>query len=312
MKKIVEGSIILGIVLGLQPATIGSVEADIPENTISSTQVPNNQEYINPLPETEDSRIKELVFDFDNAYDYGTCLDAILLAHENRMLELENAPKNDCANNVFSMFGQNLSKDTTLQLIQSADSYATQELGIRLYPSFGLRRRVAINLGYIYDIDRENNDILKYVSSQTINQYSDSSQATNNQDNQEDFNTFNTVPETEDPNIEQQIVFDFDNAYDYEICLDAILLAYENRKVELENAPKNDCANNIFSMFGQNLSKDTTLQLIQSADYYATQELGKRLYPSLGLRRRVAINLGYIYDIDQKNDDILKYLSSNQ
>ena len=309
MKKIVEGSIILGIVLGLQPATIASVEADIPENTISSTQVFNNQEYINPVPETEDPRIKEVVFDFDNAYDYGTCLDAILLAHENRMLELENAPKNDCANNIFSIFGKKLSQDTTLQLIQSADSYATQELGIRLYPSFGLRRRVAINLGYIYDIDRNNNDILKYVSYQTINQYSDLSQATNNQDNQE---YVNSVPETEYPNIEQQIVFDFDNAYDYEICLDAILLAYENRKLELENAPKNDCANNIFSMFGKNLSKDTTLQLIQSADSYVTQELGKRLYPSLGLRRRIAINLGYIYDIDQKNDDILKYLSSNQ
>ena len=195
MKKIVEVSIILGVILGIQPATAVPVKPNITRNydstnnqfqaiegttpckeetcfdsqTINqfpdSSEVQNSQEYANPTTETGDPRIEEIVFDFDNAYDYGICLDAILLAYENRVLELEQASKNDCAKNIFSVFGQNLSKDIALQLIQSADSYVTTELGLKLYPSLGLRRRVAINFGYIYDIDRNNNDVFQYLSS---------------------------------------------------------------------------------------------------------------------------------------------------
>ncbi len=167
MNKILEASMILGIVLTVQPAIAYPIESDTSKNTVSSTQVLNNQQYVNPVPETQDPRMEEIVFDFNNSYDYGTCLDAILLAYEDREFELELAPKNDCTNNVFSVFGQDLSKDITLQLIELANSHATTELGgTKLYPSLGLRRRVAINLGYIYDIDRKNNDVLQYVISE--------------------------------------------------------------------------------------------------------------------------------------------------
>ncbi|MDJ0688066.1 MAG: hypothetical protein QNJ41_06130 [Xenococcaceae cyanobacterium MO_188.B32] len=113
---------------------------------------------------TREVENQEIVFNFTNAYDYGICLDNILLAYENRQLELQQAPKNECAKNILNKFGNHLSKDIATKLIKSADSYATQDLEIELYPTFGLRRRIAINFGYIYDIDKNNEDILKYVS----------------------------------------------------------------------------------------------------------------------------------------------------
>ena len=121
-------------------------------------------EYVNPVPQTKDPRIAQVKFSFDNSYDYGACLDAILLAYEQREQELENTSKNQCAKNIFSVFGNKLSKDITLQLIDSANLHATKVLEDKLYPSLGLRRRVAINTGYVYDIDRQNEDILKYVT----------------------------------------------------------------------------------------------------------------------------------------------------
>lgn len=124
-----------------------------------------------------------------------------------------------------------------------------------------------------------------------------------------------TQPNTEatpsESNIEK-VVFDFNNSYDYGACLDAILLAYEERNVELEKVSKNECATKVLEVYGNNISKDTALQLIKSADYHATEVLEDKLYPSLGIRRRVAINLGYVYDIDKNNNDILKYVTSKE
>ena len=82
-----------------------------------------------------------------------------------------------------------------------------------------------------------------------------------------------------------------------------MLLAYEQRQIELETTPKNECAEEIFRVLGQNLSHDVTLQLVTAADKHATQELEDKLYPPLGLRRRVAINVGYVYEIDRNNSD---------
>lgn len=114
----------------------------------------------------------------------------------------------------------------------------------------------------------------------------------------------------ETQNSQASFTFDFYNTYDYNACLDVILLAYEERSAELENVYKNDCATNVLNTFGSDLSKDVALQLIKSANSYATEELENPLYPTLGLRRRIAINLGYVYDTDKNNPDILKYVNS--
>lgn len=143
----------------------------IAEEPTSSPPVQNpvstSNEYANPTPATKDPRVEQITFDFNNSYDYSVCLDAVLLAYEQRLTELEKLSKNDCANNILNTFGTTLSKDTTLAIVKSANNYATKALEDKLYPSFGLRRRIAIALGYVYDLDKNNSEILKYVTSNT-------------------------------------------------------------------------------------------------------------------------------------------------
>jgi hypothetical protein len=149
MKKILQVFLTIGIALAVQPIS-SQAETKTEPNLAQS--------------ETQSSKIQEFTFDFKNTYDYAACLDVILLAYEKRNAELENVFKNDCATDVLATFGNGLSKDTALQLVKSADLYATKKLENPLYPSLGLRRRIAINLGYVYDMDQSNPDILKYTN----------------------------------------------------------------------------------------------------------------------------------------------------
>jgi hypothetical protein len=127
------------------------------------TQTNNISTDTNETSQLNKSKLKQVVFDFDNAYDYGACLDTILLSYEGRTVELQKAVKNECAQNILNIFGNNLSKDAALELVKKANTHATEGLEDTIYPSLGLRRRVAINLGFVYDIDKNNQDILKYI-----------------------------------------------------------------------------------------------------------------------------------------------------
>ena len=155
MTKLLQKSLIIAIASSIQLALATSSQAEIKAQPTLGKSQPQN------------SQIKKFAFDFNNTYDYAACLDVILLAYEQRNLELENVYKNDCATKILNTFGNNLDKDLALQLIESADSHATEGLENPLYPSLGLRRRIAINLGYIYDMDKNNPSILKYTNSQS-------------------------------------------------------------------------------------------------------------------------------------------------
>ncbi len=158
----------LGVGKFVYDALNNQIQPDVTQSGNQLTKLQNNQanlEHFNPIPQTEDPRIAQMVFTFNNLYDYGTCLDAILLAYEGREIELQGMNKNECANNVINLFGTNLSKDLTLQLVDLANFRATKLLDNTLYPAFGLRRRVAINLGYIYEIDSNNSEMLNYAVS---------------------------------------------------------------------------------------------------------------------------------------------------
>ena len=157
----------LGVGKFVYDALNNQIQPDITQSGNQLTKLQNNQGnlgHVNPIPQTEDPRIAQMVFTFNNLYDYGTCLDAILLAYEGRELELQNMNKNQCANNVINLFGTRLSQDIALQLVDLANFRATNLLQSTLYPSFGLRRRVAINLGYIYDMDKDNSEMLNYAA----------------------------------------------------------------------------------------------------------------------------------------------------
>lgn len=155
MKNLFQISLTVGIT-AIQLALPFSSHAQI-ESVPSESATPNSQSGQSP----------EFAFDFDNTYDYASCLDVILLAYEGRDAELANVSKNDCATNVLNTFGNDLSQDEALQLVKAADLYATETLETPLYPSLGLRRRIAINLGYVYNMDKNNPDILKYVDSES-------------------------------------------------------------------------------------------------------------------------------------------------
>ncbi|MGB5712919.1 MAG: hypothetical protein WBM44_18690, partial [Waterburya sp.] len=108
MTKLLQRSLIIGITFAIQSAVSTSSQAEIKIQPDLAESKPQNR------------KIKEFVFDFNNTYDYGTCLDVILLVYEKRNAELENVFKNDCATNVLDTFGNNLSQDVALQLVESA------------------------------------------------------------------------------------------------------------------------------------------------------------------------------------------------
>ena len=153
MKKLLKIPLIIGIACTIQPAIAISSQAEV------------NTQFNLSQSSAQDNPANKFSFSFNNTYDYAACLDIILLAYEKRNAELENTFKNDCAKDVLNTFGDNLSKDDALRLVKSADSYATEKLTTPLYPTLGLRRRIAINLGYVYDTDKNNPDILKYINS---------------------------------------------------------------------------------------------------------------------------------------------------
>ena len=152
MKKLLQISSTIGIAFAIQTASLISVQAETKVKPDSSES------------KTQSSKIQKFVFDFTNTYDYAACLDVILLAYEKRHAELENVYKNDCATGVLNTFGNNLSKKEAFELVESADLYATEGLESPLFPTLGLRRRIAIHLGYVYDTDKNNPDILKYTN----------------------------------------------------------------------------------------------------------------------------------------------------
>lgn len=149
MNQLLQISLITGIIFATQAVRSVSSQPEI------ETQ---------PVTQERDSEIEEFTFNFNNTYDYNACLDVILLAYEGRNAELDNVFKNNCATDVLSTFGNNLSKDVALKLVDSANYYATEELVTPLYPTLGVRRRIAINLGYVYEADKNNPDILKYIN----------------------------------------------------------------------------------------------------------------------------------------------------
>lgn len=137
-----------------------------PENNSNLQANSNNQAslgHTNPIPQNKDPRIAQMSFSFNSLHDYGNCVDAILLAYEGQENSLRQLQGNKCVDNFTQIFGTQISSDIALQLIDSANFYATNLLQTTLYPLYGLRRQVTKKLGYVYEIDSQNSEILQYV-----------------------------------------------------------------------------------------------------------------------------------------------------
>jgi len=122
-------------------------------------------DYDNPRPERRDREVRDSLFTFNNLYGYNNCLDHIVLNYEGRdrylrTLEREGKIQESCIEEVFDTFGTDLDRDLVLELIEVADERAeliSEEK--KLYPGYGIRRRIALQLGYLYEIDREDEQV---------------------------------------------------------------------------------------------------------------------------------------------------------
>ena len=162
MNKLTTISLILGLVFS-QNNTIAKTNSTLvntPNSTVETTTETTTKNSLDLATKAE-----SFSFSFDNAFDYSSCMDVILLAYEKRISELEQVKQNECANDVLSTFGTNISQELALQLIEAANLHATEGLEDALYPVLGIRRIVAINLGYIYKIDINNEDVLRLIES---------------------------------------------------------------------------------------------------------------------------------------------------
>lgn len=138
-------------------------------NTRSATQNSENQNieevvienYVNPMPSNTDPRIADVVIDFVDIYGYNNCLDALLLLYEGR----NPVGNNSCLQNVTEVFGNQISRDVMLELVDIANVRATSLLPRKLYPAYGLRRRVAQSVGYVYEIDVDNPEMIRLAQS---------------------------------------------------------------------------------------------------------------------------------------------------
>jgi hypothetical protein len=104
-----------------------------------------------------------------------------------------------------------------------------------------------------------------------------------------------------------KVNFTFTNLYDYDTCLDGILLLYEGR-LQPQMA-HNPCLAKIIAIYGNTLSQQQGREIIELANFRATRLLAGKLYPPLGIRRRVAIAFGYIYEMDA-NDPQMQALAA--
>ena len=167
MNKLTIIALILGLLSGAEIATAQPLgKAEIAETRLTNTSI--DTEVTTKEANTENSDVigtqsKSFSFNFNNAFDYSSCMDVILLAYERRIGDLERAKQNKCADNFLDTFGTNISQELALQLVEAANIHATQKLQNALYPVLGIRRRVAINFGYVYEIDRNNRDILQLI-----------------------------------------------------------------------------------------------------------------------------------------------------
>ena len=132
--------------------------------TIAYSQSDLCRDYVNPIPERRNRDVSEDLFTFNNLHGYNNCLDHILLTYEGRYrylrsLELQGKTQDSCIEEIFDTFGRDLDMDLVLQLIEAADARAELLSEQKLYPGYGIRRRIALQLGYVYEIDRRDPEV---------------------------------------------------------------------------------------------------------------------------------------------------------
>ncbi len=104
---------------------------------------------------TDNSKISvPLSFAFKNAQAYSLCVEDILQLYIDRQNLQKTGRTSDCLPEVFQAYSEKgLSKNQVIELLQAANTYATKDLSIRMFPLQGQRSRIQQLFGFAYEID---------------------------------------------------------------------------------------------------------------------------------------------------------------
>ncbi|HEY9637819.1 MAG TPA: hypothetical protein V6D14_30785 [Coleofasciculaceae cyanobacterium] len=160
------------------PCTAGVVTIRLDTNTVCVRPTPQllAGDYIYNVASNQLNPVKVgAPFTFKSVSEYGNCLEDLLRLYEDKERFGQQGRLSNCSAEVFQAYSNNgLPKEQALQLIKTADFYATSLLNPKLYPPLGLRRRIAQSFGFIYEIDTNDQGIRKLVTQEAVIERTDS------------------------------------------------------------------------------------------------------------------------------------------
>ncbi len=105
-------------------------------------------------------------FTFTHVLDYSNCLEDILQISQNPEQFKQQGRKSNCLTDEFRNYeNTGLSKSQALELVKAANSYATSPpRTVKIFPPRGLRLRITQMLGFIYEIDAQDEEFKKIAN----------------------------------------------------------------------------------------------------------------------------------------------------
>lgn len=112
--------------------------------------------------------------------------------------------------------------------------------------------------------------------------------------------TQTTSVSNSEPTLAMTPKYTFKNVWEYSNCIEDIIQLYLGVKELKQRGRTSNCLADVFQTYqNEGLSRNQALELIKTANQYATYQLNPVLYPPLGQRRRIEQMLGFTYQIDQ-------------
>ena len=103
-------------------------------------------------------------FTFTSLGAYNSCVEDILLLYQDKERFRQQGRRGDCLADVFQTYANTgLSKSQALDLIKAANTYVSTALTTKFYPLRGLRMQVAKLLGFIYELDANDQEIMQLI-----------------------------------------------------------------------------------------------------------------------------------------------------
>ncbi|WP_190468803.1 hypothetical protein [Aerosakkonema funiforme] len=156
---------VAAVLLGITSPAVSQTDGRLPNNIAPHrfyvAQTQNTPASGQPQrPATAGQSRATYRFTFTTSLEYSKCLDDILLLYENKAQFQERGRQSNCLAETFQANSTGgFSKAQARQMIDFANRYATTLLKPGLYPPRGQRERIAGLLGFVYEIDKNDQEI---------------------------------------------------------------------------------------------------------------------------------------------------------